>query len=166
MGGGADEAAEELEGGGGGGAAGGDGGEGLRRGSTAWPPTKSWPVETDPAESWPPTEAEPKPAEVEETVPNWAFWANRLVVVTGGPHASANERPGASVVPVAVRLPTVAEPMVVKLADNVAPEAPPNARTDANRLVDVTAVAVTFAIVTFPQRSSGRTRKGRSRTGS
>ena len=24
--------------------------------STAWPPTKSWPVETDPAESWPPTE--------------------------------------------------------------------------------------------------------------
>ena len=28
---------------------------------------------------------DPKLAEVEETVPNWAFWANRLVVVTGSP---------------------------------------------------------------------------------
>ena len=45
----------------------------------------------------------------------------------------------------------MAEPMVAEPADNVAPEAPPNARTDANRLVDVTAVAVTFAIVTFPK---------------
>ena len=35
---------------------------------------------------------DPKLAEVEETVPNWAFWANRLVVVTEVPVASVNAR--------------------------------------------------------------------------
>ena len=79
------------------GAAGGDGGEGLRRGgSRLAADEEAGPWETDPAESWPPTGGGAEAGRGQETVPNWAFWANRLVVVTEVPVASANERPWAT----------------------------------------------------------------------
>jgi hypothetical protein len=73
-----------------------------------------------------------------------------LVVVTLVPVPFVKVRPWREVVPVTVRLPTVAEPRVADAAVTVAPDAPLKARTDANKLVVVTAVAVTFAMVTLP----------------
>jgi hypothetical protein len=81
---------------------------------------------------------EPKEALVAETLPNCPLAANRLVVVTEVPVPSVNVSPCREAVPVAVRLPTVAEPMVAAFST----ETPAAARLPTERLDPVAFVNV------------------------